>query len=59
MQTVEETRDFVPAGFDGCDEGQRGPKEPVELFGETQEHNSSVSVQVFHWEGDKDMSVII
>lgn len=48
MQTVEETRDFLPSRFDGCDEGQRRPEEPVELLGETQEHNSSMSVQVFH-----------
>lgn len=48
MQTVEETWHLVSTGFDACDEGQRRPEEPVELFGETQEHNSSVSVQVFH-----------
>lgn len=48
MQTVEETRDFQSSRFDGCDERQRGPEEPVELLGETQEHNSSMSVQVFH-----------
>lgn len=48
MQTVEETWDFLPTGFDACDEGQRRPQEPVELFRETQEHNSRMSVQVFH-----------
>lgn len=48
VQTVEETWDFLPTGFDACDEGQRRPEELVELFGKTQEHNSRMSVQIFH-----------
>lgn len=48
MQTVEEAGDFLPPGFDACDEGQRRPEEPVGLLGETQEHNSRMSVQVFY-----------
>lgn len=48
VQTVEETGDFLPVGFDAGDEGQRRPEESVALLGETQENYSGVSVPVFH-----------
>lgn len=53
VQTVEETGDFLPAGFDAGDEGQRRPEESVALLGETQENYSGVSIQVFYWKGGK------
>lgn len=49
MQTVQETRDFLPTSLNTGDERQRGPEESVTLLGETQENYSGVSVQIFHW----------
>ena len=48
MQTVEKTGDFLPASLNTGDEWQSRPEESVATFGETQEHYSSVSVQIFH-----------
>lgn len=48
MQTIEETWDPLPAGFNARNERQCRPEEPVELFGEAQQHDSSMSVEIFH-----------
>lgn len=49
MQTFQKTWDFLPMGFNAGNKRQCGPKEFVTSFGKTQEHYSSVGIQIFYF----------